>query len=90
MNPPKNGRFLQKGRHTMTKYYYYLDCLDGVLGDTYLTAEELNQLQNGSAEPMTEREIIKTAANYEAALYRYEKTTDGEFINGVCIYDPEG
>ena len=72
-------------------YYYYFDCLDGVIGEQYLTAEELTALLIGSdKDTLTEKQIKAHALNYEATLYRYEKDGDGNYINGVCIYDPYG
>ena len=70
------------------QFYYFFDCLDGVLSDRYLTARELAQLLTGAADPMSEREIIKTARNYEATLYRYTLDADGNPTNEKCIYDP--
>lgn len=71
-----------------TTYYYFFDCLDGVLSDRYYTAKELTELLKGAnAEIITEKEIIKTAQNYEATLYRYEMNEENEPINEVCLYD---
>ncbi len=69
------------------EFYYYFDCLDGLIGDSYLTASEINKLITGAADPMSEKDIIKTAANYEATLYRYEKAKGGGMVNEVCLYD---
>lgn len=71
-------------------YLYYFDCLDGVIGEQYFTASEINKLMTGKAEPMRERSIIRTAANYEAELIRYEVNEAGEPINPVELYDPWG
>lgn len=68
-------------------FYYFFDCLDGNLSDKYFTACELNKLLNGKEEPMTEAEIKRTAANYEATLYRYTLDKDGQPTNEVCLYD---
>lgn len=69
-------------------YYYYFDCLDGILGEQYLTAGELASLLIGSdKETITEKEIIRHARNYEATLYRYEKDSEGNYIKEVCLYD---
>lgn len=68
-------------------YYYFFDCLDGVLSEKYFTPEELFEIQHGAPGSMTEKEIIKTAANYEATLYRYTKNTAGEFTNETILYD---
>ena len=70
------------------EYYYFFDCLDGVLSDRYLTARELAQLMTGASEPMSEKEIIKTAANYEATLYRYTMDKNNNPQNEKCLYDP--
>ena len=72
------------------KFVYYFDCLDGVIGEQYFTASEINKLMTGNAEPMDERSIIRTAANYEAELTRYEVNEAGKFINPVELYDPWG
>ena len=69
-------------------YYYYFDCLDGILGEQYLTAGELTSLLIGSdKETITEKEIIRHARNYEDTLYRYEKDSEGNYIKEVCLYD---
>lgn len=72
---------------TQKEYYYFFDCLDGVLADRYLTARELAQLFTGGADPMPERDIIRTAANYEATLYRYEFDENDNPTNEVILYD---
>ena len=69
-------------------YYYFFDCLDGILSDRYLTAQELAQLMTGASDPMSERDIIRTAANYEATLYRYTFDSAGNPQNEKCLYDP--
>ena len=70
------------------EYYYFFDCLDGVLSDRYLTAREVAQLVTGAADPMPEGDIIRTAANYEATLYRYTFDSAGNPQNEKCLYDP--
>ena len=70
------------------EYYYFFDCLDGVLSDRYLTAQELAQLMTGASDPMPEKDIIRTAANYEATLYRYTFDSAGNPQNEKCLYDP--
>ena len=72
---------------TPTDNYYFFDCLDGIIGDQYLTPTVLNVLINGKYEPMPEKEIIKHARNFEADLYRYNKDENGNYINEVCLYD---
>jgi len=79
----------QEGREVeQKKYYYFFDCLDGVLSERYLTAQELGQMFTGAADPMPEKEIKRIARNYEAGLYRYEFDQDNNPINEVCLYDP--
>lgn len=70
-----------------TKYVYFFDCLDTFIGEKYLTAEDLAELLTGKREPMQEKEIIATAKNYEATLYRYELDGSGTPCNGTMIYD---
>jgi len=70
------------------EYYYFFDCLDGILSDRYLTAQELAQLMTGASDPMPEKDIIRTAANYEATLYRYVLDSNGNPQNEKCLYDP--
>lgn len=78
----------QQGQSVIQKeYYYFFDCLDGVLSDRYLTARELAQLFTGGADPMPEKDIIRTAANYEATLYRYQFDENDNPINEVILYD---
>ena len=78
----------QEGREVeQKKYYYFFDCLDGVLSERYLTAQDLGQLFTGAPDPMTEKDIIETAANYEATLYRYEFDENNNPINEVILYD---
>lgn len=74
----------------MTEYYYFFDCLDGILGEKYLTPSDVAELQTGKREALPETELKKIARNYEATLYRYEKSEDGSYTNGACIYDPYG
>lgn len=70
-------------------FLYFFDCLEPVLADRYMTACEVNELLNGIYAPIEEREIIRAAANYEATLYRYERTPAGDRINKTCLYDCE-
>lgn len=71
------------------KYYYYFECLDAIIGEHYYTAAEVNDLMTGSNYPMSEKDLIRTAANYEATLYRYEKDTAGQYVNSTCLYECE-
>lgn len=64
-------------------FLYVFDCMDGVLGDKHLTPADVNQLQNGKAEPLTEGELITIARNYEASLYRCKDNSD----TGLCVYE---
>ena len=78
----------QEGREVeQKKYYYFFDCLDADLSEKYLTAQELGQMFTGRPDPMPEKDIIKTAANYEATLYRYEFNEENNPINEVILYD---
>ena len=70
-------------------YYYFFDCLDGCLGERYLTPGDVHRIQYGTPGTMTERELIRTAANYEATLYRYKRTDAGEFTEETILYDIE-
>lgn len=74
----------------MEEFYYYFECLDGRLGEKYLTPSDVNELETGKREPLTEQEIIAIARNYEADLYRYRKSPEGEYTDGALIYDTEG
>lgn len=60
----------------MNGVYYLFDCLDGDLGDKFLTLEELHDLMTKDPRPFTERDAIRIARNYEADLYRYT------YVNG--------
>lgn len=66
--------------------YYYFDCLDGLLGDKLLTPPEVAEILHGRPADLTEKDLIKVAANYEATLYRQEYK-DGELINDKLLYD---
>lgn len=69
------------------KYYYYFETPDAIIGDHYFTIEELAQF-TGSDE-ITEKDIIKLAKDYEAALSRYICTADDAYILDRVLYDPE-
>lgn len=71
------------------KYFYYLECPDAIMGGQYFTATDINRLTTGENCPMSEKDIIKTAVNYEAELTRYERDPAGQFINPVCLYECE-
>ena len=72
---------------TGTNSYYYFDCLDGELGETYLTPSEINKLLYNVTEDLPESTIIRIAKEYEATLLRYEKTEAGDYINETLLYD---
>lgn len=71
----------------MTKYYYFYECLDGQLGEKYLTPPDVAEIIKGKREELTEGELKAIARNYEATLYRYEKDSEGNYTNEVCLYD---
>ena len=95
LTPENKKRFIAKYHELLAeqeaqekpKYYYFFDCLDGGLSDKYLTAQELAKYI-GASEPITEKQIKRIAANYEATLYRYEIDENGNPQNEICIYDP--
>ena len=66
--------------------YYYFDCLDGLLGDRYLTIEEVRELMTNEKINYTEEDLKQIATNYEATLFRYEYK-DGEEISHKRLYD---
>lgn len=72
---------------TGTNFYYYFDCLDGELGERYLTSSEVNKLVYNVNEDLPESNIIRIAKEYEATLYRYEKTEEGDYTNETLLYD---
>lgn len=59
--------------------YYFLECLDGIIGDELLTAKELSLRLYGQDKGLTEQQIKHIAADYEAELFRYVYK-DGEEI----------
>lgn len=95
-----NGKALKSqfwgkyGHHTETPaFFYFFDCLDGLLSEKYWSFEELQEILTKKTEdqkPFTEKDIIRTAANYEATLYRYERDAAGNYINEACLYDCGG
>lgn len=74
---------------TAGEYYYFFDCLDGQLGDKYLTSSEINMLMTGKSDDLPENDIIQIARNYEATLYRSMKGPEGDYINEVLLYDAD-
>lgn len=57
--------------------YYFLDCMDGLIGDKLITAEEISIALYGKNRNLTEEQIKLIAADYEAELHRYTYK-DGE------------
>lgn len=69
---------------------YYFESPDAIIGGRYMNAREVTDIINGVLAPtMTEKEIIRAAANYEADLYRAELSESGEAIKETCIYSTE-
>lgn len=71
--------------------YYYFDCMDGIIGERFFTPAEIAQILTGQPEPISEKELIKAAANYEATLYRHE-VKDGQISLTTTLYScwPDG
>ena len=61
----------------LTGTYYYFDCMNAFVNDGLFNAAEFNG--DGDA--------IRSAADYEATLYKYEYK-DGEIIDSAIIYEP--
>lgn len=57
--------------------YYFMDCMNAFVNNGLFPA----------AEFADDAEAIRTAANYEATLYRYEYR-DGERISSRVLYEP--
>ena len=51
--------------------YYYFDCLDGTIGSELLTPQEISKRLYGEDRQLTEADIKRIAADYEAELHRY-------------------
>lgn len=69
---------------------YYFESPDAIIGGRYMNAREVTDIINGVLAPtMTEKEIIRAAANYEADLYRAELSESGKAIKETCIYSTE-
>lgn len=66
--------------------FYYLDCLDGIIGARQLTAAEISEIETGRRADLAEKEIIRIAANYEATLYRQEYA-GGDLISETVLYE---
>lgn len=85
-NAAKASYWQEQEQDANGRFYYNLDCMDGNIGDRYLTAEQLQEA-TGAADPLSEKDIISIAANYEATLYRYNRDKYGNYINQKCLYD---
>ena len=51
--------------------YYYFDCLDGTIGEELLTPQEISKRLYGEDRQLTEADIKRISADYEAELHRY-------------------
>ena len=51
--------------------YYYFDCLDGTIGSELLTPQEISKRLYGEDRQLTEADIKRISADYEAELHRY-------------------
>lgn len=58
--------------------YYFFDCMNAFITDRYFDAAAFE----------SEKDAIRTAANYEATLYRCTFDQNGEQIDRSVIYDP--
>lgn len=56
--------------------YYYFDCMDGIIGEALLTPQEISKRLYGQDRGLTETDIKRISADYEAELHRYT-FTDG-------------
>lgn len=82
----KSSYWQEQAKDIDGRLYYFLDCMDADIGDRYFTAEQLQEI-TGQSDPLTEKAIIRLAANHEATLYRYNRDKYGNYINQECIYD---
>lgn len=62
----------------MKECYYSFDCMNAFLADKLFP---VGTFEGG------DREAIKTAANYEATLYKHT-FENGERVDSVKLYDP--
>lgn len=69
------GLSLPVKRRTGT--YYFMECMNAFVNDGLFPADQFQ----------TDAEAIRTAADYEATLYKQE-WRDGERISSHCIYSP--
>lgn len=68
---------LARAQEPLNGSYYFMDCMNAFVNNGLFPA----------AEFADDREAIRTAANYEATLYRYEYR-DGERISSKVLYEP--
>ena len=61
----------------LNEQYYSFDCMNAFLSDKFFKASEFE----------SEAEAVKTAANYEATLYKHT-FSNGERVTTVKLYDP--
>lgn len=58
--------------------YYYFDCLDGTIGGELLTPAEISARLYGQDRGLTEPDLKRIAADYEAELHKYILTGGAE------------
>ena len=58
-------------------FYYFMDCMNAFVNDGLFPAADFKD----------DAEAIRTAANYEATLYKYEYR-NGEQVSSKILYDP--
>lgn len=74
----------------MNNLYYFFDCKEPSLNGHFFSIGELHFfLGKPAGDPIREPELVKIAKAFEASLYRYEKNQAGQYVNKVCLYDPE-
>lgn len=76
------------GKTCIYKHRYIFDGIDASLSGEPLTPSDVNRIMTGSEEPMTESELIQTAADMEYTLYRVKLDDNGEIIEKTMIYEP--
>lgn len=59
-------------------FYYYMDCLNAFVNDGLFPAREFTD----------DADAIRTAADYEATLYKFEYR-DGQRISSSVLYEPQ-
>lgn len=80
-----NSAFFEDDDNTL----YYFDCLDGQVGERYMTLDELRETYHGAndSRQLTESDAVSIARNLEATLYRCTVEA-GEVVDSVTLYDP--